>query len=84
MNCREGCAACCIAPSISSPMPKHPYGKPAGVPCQHLTANLRCELFGLPERPAVCSRLQPSLDMCAQDRQSALIYLTQLEQDTIP
>ena len=30
MNCREGCGACCIAPSISSPIPGMPHGKPAG------------------------------------------------------
>ncbi|HRE18664.1 MAG TPA: YkgJ family cysteine cluster protein, partial [Rhodocyclaceae bacterium] len=29
MECREGCGACCIAPSISS------LNKPAGVPCRH-------------------------------------------------
>jgi Fe-S-cluster containining protein len=31
MNCRLGCGACCIAPSISSPIPGMPQGKPAGV-----------------------------------------------------
>jgi hypothetical protein len=31
--CRPGCAACCIAPSISSPIPGMPHGKPAGVRC---------------------------------------------------
>ncbi|MDP3036789.1 MAG: YkgJ family cysteine cluster protein, partial [Rhodocyclaceae bacterium] len=39
MPCRPGCAACCIAPSISS------LGKPAGVCCGHLNDALRCELF---------------------------------------
>ncbi|MCF5019628.1 YkgJ family cysteine cluster protein, partial [Pseudomonas lactis] len=29
MKCREGCGACCIAPSISSPLPGMPQGKPA-------------------------------------------------------
>ncbi|HFY5777145.1 TPA: YkgJ family cysteine cluster protein, partial [Salmonella enterica subsp. enterica serovar Typhimurium] len=27
MDCRSGCGACCIAPSISSPIPGMPYGK---------------------------------------------------------
>ncbi|HNF77692.1 MAG TPA: YkgJ family cysteine cluster protein, partial [Thauera aminoaromatica] len=26
MDCRPGCAACCIAPSISSPIPGMPHG----------------------------------------------------------
>ena len=36
MDCRPGCAACCIAPSISSPIPGMPHGKPAGVRCAQL------------------------------------------------
>lgn len=31
-ECRPGCGACCIAPSISSPIPGMPEGKAAGVP----------------------------------------------------
>ena len=31
MECRSGCAACCIAPSISSAIPGMPDGKPAGI-----------------------------------------------------
>jgi Fe-S-cluster containining protein len=27
MDCRAGCGACCIAPSISSPIPGMPDGK---------------------------------------------------------
>ena len=30
MECRTDCGACCIAPSISSPIPGMPQGKPAG------------------------------------------------------
>ncbi|MGR5456700.1 YkgJ family cysteine cluster protein, partial [Vibrio alfacsensis] len=30
MDCRLGCGACCIAPSISSPIPGMPNGKPSG------------------------------------------------------
>ncbi|MBF7801077.1 YkgJ family cysteine cluster protein, partial [Klebsiella pneumoniae] len=29
MECRTDCGACCIAPSISSPIPGMPQGKPA-------------------------------------------------------
>lgn len=85
MECRIGCAACCIAPSISSPIVGMPDGKPAGVPCIQLDENLRCGLFNDPRRPAVCGSLQPSLDMCgtiAQGREYALIYLERLERAT--
>jgi Fe-S-cluster containining protein len=30
MPCRNGCGACCIAPSISSPIPGMPHGKLSG------------------------------------------------------
>lgn len=84
MDCRPGCAACCIAPSISSPLPGLPQGKPAGVPCPHLDEALRCRLFGRPERPAVCSSLRPQAEMCGADREHALHYLTTLETGTRP
>lgn len=82
MDCRPGCAACCIAPSISSPMPGLPNGKPAGMPCPHLDEALRCRLFGLPERPAVCGSLQPQAEMCGTDRTQALHFLAVLEAAT--
>ncbi len=78
MNCRPACAACCIAPSISS------LAKPAGVPCRHLDADLRCTLFGRPERPACCNGLQASPTMCGNNRQEALTYLAELEVATMP
>ncbi|HVK38365.1 MAG TPA: YkgJ family cysteine cluster protein, partial [Candidatus Kapabacteria bacterium] len=37
MTCRDGCGACCIAPSITSPIPGMPDGKPAGVRCVQLS-----------------------------------------------
>ena len=82
--CREGCAACCIAPSISSPIPGMPHGKPAGVPCAQLTADRRCAIFGHPERPAVCSSLQPEPDMCGDSREQALRWLGRVEAATAP
>lgn len=78
-ECRVGCAACCIAPSISSPIPGMPHGKPAGVPCVQLDESDRCRLFGRPERPRVCSDLQPEPAMCGEDRAFALDFLTALE-----
>jgi hypothetical protein len=65
-------------------MPGLPGGKPAGVPCPHLDEALMCKLFGQPERPAVCSSLPPSLEMCGPDRVHALRFLTQLEHATRP
>jgi Fe-S-cluster containining protein len=84
MECRPGCGACCIAPSISSPIPGMPRGKPAGVPCIQLTDDHRCRIFGRPERPACCSGLQASPEMCGNQRQDALAWLTELERITAP
>ena len=83
-TCRPGCAACCIAPSISSPLPGLPDGKPAGVPCPHLDDQLRCRLFGLPQRPQVCRSLAPEPDMCGKDREHAIRFLSDLETATQP
>lgn len=84
MNCRPGCGACCIAPSITSPIPGMPEGKPAGVRCIHLTPDYLCALYGKPERPAVCNNLRPALDICGSDRDEALALLTWLELATQP
>ncbi|MGC1377769.1 MAG: YkgJ family cysteine cluster protein [Anaerolineales bacterium] len=84
MDCRFHCAACCIAPSITSPLPGMPHGKPAGVPCVQLNEELRCKVFGSPERPSFCAGLQPSAEMCGESRAYALAWLTRLEQTTLP
>ena len=87
MDCRPGCAACCIAPSISSPIPGMPQGKPAGVPCVQLDAQRRCRLFGQPGRPAVCASLRPALAMCGavdDGGAHARRYLLALEAATAP
>ncbi|HZE99011.1 MAG TPA: YkgJ family cysteine cluster protein [Planctomycetota bacterium] len=82
--CRSGCGACCIAPSISSPIPGMPGGKPAGVRCVQLTPDLRCALFGRPERPTICVRLRPLSEMCGGSRDEALAGLEALERATAP
>jgi Fe-S-cluster containining protein len=84
IDCRSGCGACCIAPSISSPIPGMPTGKAAGVPCAQLDEHLQCRLFGKPERPAVCTSLRPVRSMCGGSRQDALRLLGALEQLTKP
>jgi len=84
MDCRPGCGACCIAPSISSPIPGMPHGKPAGIPCVQLTDDLRCAIFDSPLRPAVCGSLRPSPSMCGADRGEALRHLAELDAATRP
>ncbi len=84
MKCRVGCGACCIAPSISTPLPGMLEGKPAGVRCVQLTPDNRCKLFGKPERPAVCVSLRPSEEMCGTSAEEALAWLDWLEKETRP
>lgn len=84
MECRPGCGACCIAPSISSPISGMADGKPAGIRCVQLTDDNRCRLFGQPERPTVCRSLRPSLDMCGIDAADAYARLAALEAATAP
>ncbi len=59
-----------------------PGGKPAGVRCSQLDDNNACRIFGSPERPAVCSSLQPAADMCGASRSHALAWLGRLEKET--
>ena len=82
MECRTGCGACCIAPSISSPMPGLPGGKPAGLRCPHLTADLRCALYEDPRRPRVCGSFPARPDHCGASREEALSLLAALEEAT--
>ena len=84
MNCRPGCGACCIAPSITSPIPGMPQGKPAGVRCIQLDEDNRCRIFGRPERPAFCGGLKADAEMCGDGREHAMQWLTSLESLTAP
>jgi hypothetical protein len=61
-----------------------PDGKPAGVRCVQLDENERCRLFGRPDRPAVCSSLKPSVEMCGDSREYAIRWLSRLERETRP
>jgi hypothetical protein len=83
MECRSGCGACCIAPSIS-PCSALPEGKPAGVACPHLTSERRCALFGKPERPSTCAGLRPGPEMCGASAGEALATLARWETLTAP
>lgn len=84
MKCRSGCGACCIAPSISTPLPGMPNGKPSGVRCVHLDEYFQCLLWQSPLRPHVCTSLMPSEEMCGTSREEAFDYLIRLEELTLP
>lgn len=79
MDCRPGCGACCIAPSISSAIPGMDGGKPAGVRCIHLTGDMRCAIFNDPGRPAVCELFKAETAICGSSRDEALGILSELE-----
>ncbi|MEM7031379.1 MAG: YkgJ family cysteine cluster protein [Chloroflexota bacterium] len=79
MDCRIGCAACCIAISISSPIPGMPQGKPAGVRCVQLTDNNQCKLFGKSDRPDVCSSFQAEETICGATNEDAFRNIVLLE-----
>jgi len=78
MECRMGCGACCIAPSITA------LNKPAGVRCQHLTDELLCAIFGQPERPQACADFQAEISICGASQAEALHLITELETLTTP
>ena len=61
-----------------------PRGKPAGVPCVQLLPDLRCALFGRPERPAFCVSLRPQESMCGTSAAEARALLAELEAATRP
>jgi hypothetical protein len=79
MDCRPNCGACCIAISISSPIPGMHGGKPAGLRCVHLLDDFRCALYGDPLRPKVCSDFRAEEEFCGRDREEALRILRLLD-----
>ena len=82
MQCRPGCGACCVAPSISSPLPGMPHGKPAGVRCVNLDADNLCRLWGTTRYPDVCRRFAADPAVCGQTREQAIVLLTVMERAT--
>jgi len=84
MECRLGCGACCIAPSITSPIPGMSGGKPAGVRCIQLSPENMCKLFGMPERPLICRNFTPCGETCGESFHEAYSFLADLEKATTP
>lgn len=75
MKCRSKCGACCIALSISSPIPGMPEGKQAGVRCIHLQDDNKCALFYDASRPKVCNDFKAEPEFCGTSREEALRIL---------
>lgn len=84
MECRIGCAACCIAISISTPIPGMPEGKPAGVRCVQLSDDNRCLIYDDPRRPQACRHFTASPEICGASQADALRFLSALEEQTRP
>jgi len=82
MRLCQKCGACCIAPSITTPMPNMPNGKPAGVRCVNLSDENLCTLYGRPARPAFCSGWKPSPEVCGKSFAQAMKNLAALEHET--
>ena len=69
MECRAGCGACCIAPSISSPIP--------GMPETYL-----CRIWCSANYPDVCRRFTAAPETCGESREDALGLIASLEEET--
>lgn len=82
MECRPGCGACCIAPSISSPIPGMPHGKPAGERCVQLSVDMLCLIFGRPDRPSVCGGFSADPEVCGDSSEEAIRLIGWWEQAT--
>jgi hypothetical protein len=50
----------------------------------NLTEDNFCKLFGMPQRPAVCSSLKPMKDMCGESNEEAYTLLSVMEILTDP
>jgi uncharacterized protein len=54
------------------------------MPCPQLTIDMRCAIFGKPERPEVCASLKRLTEMCGDSVERAFTYLERLEKMTTP
>ncbi|MCY4046196.1 MAG: YkgJ family cysteine cluster protein [Cellvibrionales bacterium] len=82
MQCRVGCGACCIAPSINTPFYGMPSGKQSGERCVHLSDENRCCLFNDPRRPSYCAKFSADSDFCGSSFDEAMKILLVMESET--
>jgi hypothetical protein len=83
MECRTGCAACCIAPSIVQAIPNMPEGKAAGERCANLDPEtLACKIWETDDYPELCRAFQPDPAFCGSNRSEALQILNFVEAET--
>jgi hypothetical protein len=82
MNCRPECGACCIASSISSPLPGMSAGKPAGVRCIHLLDDYKCAIYTKNDKPTVCTDFKADKEFCGSDREEAMRILYSLSESS--
>jgi Fe-S-cluster containining protein len=80
MECRAECGACCIAASITSPIPGMPEGKPANTVCVNLDpVDLRCRVWGTEQYPSVCRQFLPSAEVCGTSQEEAMVLIADWE-----
>lgn len=84
MECRIGCAACCIAASLNRPFYGMPEGKKSGERCVHLDTQNRCTIFTDPRRPKACADFKAEKAICGDSYEQAYSNLIALEDATLP
>jgi hypothetical protein len=84
MECRIGCGACCIEPSIAEDIPGMSGGKPGGVRCVNLDDFNKCTIWGRADYPMACSNFSPSREFCGYSNEEAMRLLAEAEQATMP
>ena len=84
MECRIGCGACCIEPSIAGPIPGMEGGKPAGVRCVNLDENNICRIWNTDEYPPVCRAFTPTAEFCGESDEEAMRNIREIEEASCP
>ena len=59
-----------------------PEGKPAGERCIQLSDGNLCMIFGMKERPEVCSSFSATIDVCGSTNAEAIHLISFLEAQT--
>jgi len=83
MICRLGCGACCIAPSINTPIPNMPNGKLAGQACVNLDLqNFSCQIWQQDNYPELCKKFRAEESICGSSQEDAIRIINNLESIT--